>query len=66
MGDVLEVSAAGGGPPQRGRIIEILGGPHHERYLVRWSDEHRSIHYPSDGTRIVGEEDLGGAGPALP
>jgi hypothetical protein len=66
VGDWLEVSAPGGGPPQRGRIVEVLGGPHHERYLVRWSDEHRSIHYPTDGTRIISGEDTGGPGPALP
>ena len=66
VGDWLEVSAPGGGSPRRGRIVEVLGGPHHEHYLVRWTDERRSIHYPSDGTRIVREEDTGGPGPALP
>ena len=65
-GDWLEVSAPGGGAPRRGRIVEVLGGPHHEHYLVRWTDERRSIHYPSDGTRIIRDEDTGGPGPALP
>ena len=66
VGDWLEVASPGGGPPQRGRIEEVLGGPHHERYLIRWTDEYRSIHYPADGTRVVRDPDLGGSGPALP
>jgi hypothetical protein len=66
IGDQLEVSAPGGGPPRYGRIVEVLGGPHHEHYRVRWSDEHHSIHYPSDGTRVIRGEDTGGPGPALP
>jgi hypothetical protein len=53
VGDVLEVSSPGGGPRQRGRIVQVFGQARHERYLVRWSDEHESIHYPSDGTRII-------------
>jgi hypothetical protein len=53
VGDRLEVSAPGGGPPRHGRIVEVLGSPHHEHYRVRWSDERLSIHYPSDGTRII-------------
>ncbi len=53
VGDWLEVSSPGGGAPRRGQILEVLGGPHHEHYLVSWTDEHQSIHYPSDGTRIV-------------
>ena len=61
VGDWLEVSAPGGGPPRQGHIIEVLGEPHHEHYLVHWTDEHRSIHYPSDGTRIVPKSKAGGA-----
>ena len=66
VGDTLEVSSPGGGAPRRGRSVEGLGGPHHQHYLVKWSDEHRSIHYPSDGTRIIRDEDITCAGPALP
>jgi hypothetical protein len=58
VADATPIAVAPGDLPVRVRIMR--------RYLVRWSDEHRSIHYPSDGTRIVGDEDLGGAGPALP
>ncbi len=52
-GDRIEVSAPGGGSPRQGRILEVLGSEHHEHYRVQWTDEHESIHYPSDGTRIV-------------
>jgi hypothetical protein len=38
---------------RRGEIVEVLGGEHHEHYLVRWDDDHESVHYPSDGTRIL-------------
>ena len=55
-GDRLEASAPGGGPPQRGVIAEVMGGPGHEHYVVEWNDGHRSIHYPADGTRIVSAE----------
>jgi len=52
-GDRLEATAPGGGPPRRGVIAEVMGGPGHEHYVVEWNDGHRSIHYPADGTRIV-------------
>jgi hypothetical protein len=42
----------GGGQPRRGQIIEVLGGPGHERYRVRWDEQHESIHFPADGTSI--------------
>ena len=52
-GDWIEVSLPGGGTPRRGQIAEVIGRPGHEHYRVRWTDEHDSIHYPSDGTRIL-------------
>lgn len=55
-GDRIQVSSLAGGPGRSGHIVEVLGGPHHEHYLVRWDDEHESIHYPSDGTRILAGE----------
>jgi hypothetical protein len=48
-GDWLEVHAIGGGPPRRGQILEVIGPPGHERYRVRWDEEHESIHYPRGG-----------------
>lgn len=55
-GDWLEVALPGGGTPRRGQILQVIGGPGHEHYLVHWTDEHQSIHYPSDGTRFVPAE----------
>lgn len=51
-GDRIEVSSPGGELPRRGVIVGVIGDRGHERYRVRWLDEHESIHYPSDGTRI--------------
>ena len=34
-----------------GLILEVIGTPGHERYRVRWDEEHESIYYPgSDAT----------------
>jgi hypothetical protein len=52
-GDRIEIASIGGAAARRGRIVEVLGAPHHEHYLVRWEDGRESIHYPSDGTRFV-------------
>lgn len=63
VGDRLEVSMPGGGLPRRGVIAEVIGGPHHEHYVVEWNDGHRSIHYPAEGTRIVPAEAAQGPRP---
>ncbi len=55
VGEWLEVASPAGAPARRGQILEVLGGPHHEHYLVHWMDGRESIHYPSDGTRITPE-----------
>jgi hypothetical protein len=52
-GDHIEVLSPSGAPARRGEIVEVLGGPHHEHYRVRWEDGRESIHYPSDGTKLV-------------
>jgi uncharacterized protein DUF1918 len=52
-GDRIEIASIGGASARRGRILEVLGGPHHEHYLVRWDDGRESIHYPADGTKFV-------------
>jgi hypothetical protein len=52
-GDRIEIASIGGAAARRGRILEVLGGPHHEHYLVSWEDGRESIHYPSDGTKFV-------------
>ena len=51
-GDWIAVHQIGGGVPRRGLVIEVLGRPGHERYRVRWDEQHESIHFPSDGTSI--------------
>ena len=34
-----------------GEILQLLGEPPHERYLVRWDDDRESVFYPgSDAT----------------
>ena len=55
VGDWIEVDAVGGGPGRRGQIVEILGGGPHEHYRVRWDEEHESLHFPAQGTRLVRE-----------
>ena len=52
-GDRIEIASIGGASPRCGVIVEVLGGPHHEHYLVRWEDGRESIHYPSDGTKFI-------------
>lgn len=51
-GDRIEVSSPSGELPRHGVIENVIGPAGHERYLVHWLDGRRSIHYPSDGTRI--------------
>ncbi|HST38410.1 MAG TPA: DUF1918 domain-containing protein [Conexibacter sp.] len=54
-GDWIEVFSPSGRAPRRGQIREVLGGPGHERYRVRWDEEHESIFYPADGVRFLHE-----------
>lgn len=51
-GDWLQVHLIDGGQPRRGQILEVLGGAGHERYRVRWDEQHESIHFPAEGTSI--------------
>jgi hypothetical protein len=51
-GDWLEARGVPGEPSKRGRIIEVLGGPGHEHFRVRWDEQHESIVYPADGVTI--------------
>jgi hypothetical protein len=54
-GDWVEVNVIGGGPSRRGMILEVLGAPGHEHYRVRWDEEHESLHFPAQGTRVLAE-----------
>jgi hypothetical protein len=52
VGDWVEVRSSGGKPPRRGEVVEVIGGPGHEHYRVRWADDRESILYPADGVHI--------------
>lgn len=52
VGDWLEARGIHGEAPRVGEILEILGAPGHEHYLVRWDEQHESIVYPADGVVI--------------
>jgi len=54
-GEWIEVNVVGGGPSRYGMILEVLGAPGHEHYRVRWDEEHETLHFPAQGTRIVSE-----------
>ena len=51
-GDVIVIAGHHVGAAERiGEILEVLGGPEHVRYRVRWDDGGESIFYPgSDAT----------------
>lgn len=53
VGDLLEARGIHGERPRRGEIAEVVGQPGHERYRVRWEDEHESIVFPADGINVV-------------
>lgn len=53
VGDWLETHGIHGEASRRGRIVEVLGVPGHERYKVRWDEQHESLVYPADGVTIL-------------
>ena len=59
VGEWIEVNVIGGGPSRRGQVMEVLGAPGHEHYRVRWDEEHESLHFPADGTRVLRETESG-------
>jgi Domain of unknown function (DUF1918) len=53
VGAVIEIHEHRlGEKPRTGEILEVLGGPEHEHYRVRWDDGHESIFYPSGDATI--------------
>jgi hypothetical protein len=63
-GDWIVVDAIGGGPGRRGQILELLGGPGHRHFKVRWDEQHESLHFPAEGTRVLDAVEAGAARPA--
>lgn len=53
-GDVIEVEAHKVGAAHRkGEILEVLGEPGHEHYLVRWEDGTETVFYPSNDAHVI-------------
>ncbi|MGZ4268351.1 MAG: DUF1918 domain-containing protein [Solirubrobacteraceae bacterium] len=52
-GDWLRVRGLPGLPSREGQILEVLGGPGHEHFRVRWDEGHESIFFPVEGTSVV-------------
>ena len=52
VGSIVVIAGHHVGEHERtGEIVQLLGEPPHERYLVRWEDGHESVFYPgSDAT----------------
>ena len=59
VGDWIEVNVIGGGPNRRGQIVAIEGAPGHEHLRVRWDEEHETLHFPGEGTRLLHEPQEG-------
>jgi hypothetical protein len=57
-GDWVEARGIHGEPARRGQILDVLGRPGHERYHVRWDEQHESIMFPADGVNIVTRVEL--------
>jgi len=53
VGDWLEARGIHGEPPRRGEIVEVIGEAGHERYRVRWDEQHESIVFPADGVSVI-------------
>ena len=53
VGDVIVIEGHRlGESPRKGEILEVLGGPGHEHYRVRWDDDRETIFYPSNDATI--------------
>lgn len=52
-GDRIAVQGHRVGQSRRvGEILEVVGDPENEHYIVRWDDGHESISYPSSDALI--------------
>lgn len=53
VGDWVQARGIHGETAREGEIVEVLGRPGHERFRVRWDEQHESILFPADGVTIV-------------
>lgn len=52
-GDWIVARGLPGQPPRKGMIVEVLGEGAHERYRVKWDEQHESIFFPADGVGLL-------------
>ena len=63
-GDWIEVQGLPGKPSRGGQVLEVIGGPGHERYRVRWDEQHESVLFPTEGVRVIPHGDVARRTPA--
>jgi RimK family alpha-L-glutamate ligase len=64
VGDEIEITGhAVGDSPRTAVVLEVLGEPGHERFHVRWEDDHESIFFPGEDA-VVRRPTRGRAKPA--
>ncbi len=52
-GDLIHITGhVVGDAPRTAEILEVLGGPGHEHFRVRWEDGHESVYFPADDAVI--------------
>lgn len=51
-GDEVELTPDGA-RPRRGLIVDVLGGPGHQHFQVRWSARHESMVFPNERVRVI-------------
>jgi hypothetical protein len=53
VGDRIQITGhVVGDAPRTAEILEVLGGPGHEHFRVRWEDGHESIYFPAEDAVI--------------
>lgn len=54
VGDLIRITGhVVGDAPRTAEILEVLGGPGHEHFRVRWEDGHESIYFPAEDAVIT-------------
>ena len=56
-GDWIVARGLPGLGPRKGLVLEVIGEGAHERYRVRWDEQHESIFFPADGVGVLHEHD---------